>query len=257
MRPHAPSAWRSLEIYVALRRRPSATPRGASRYSGRPHALARVAEILGVRGKLSPAQFGVIRCSMNATWYKTGSVPFAPFNNSPALTDFHALRNGPVHKIGDMILHGQNELFEGARIYSRYAYSPVFSYFALDKAGRDQVSFIENRYGGLCVQFQLCQGPFHRDHLLFKLLVAYIDYMKQQIGVQQFFQGGRKSFQQVFWQIPYESDSVGYYDLEVSWEPKPAADRVQRGKQLVFDENRAVGQRIEQGGFTCVGVSHN
>ena len=33
------------------------------------------------------------------------------------LANFHALRDGPLHETVDMILHGQNKRFEGARIY--------------------------------------------------------------------------------------------------------------------------------------------
>src|SRR5208283_5678893 len=55
--PHTPSPLRGY-LRVALRRRPRASaraPGGAWRLGG----------------KLSPAQFGVIRRSLNATWYKT------------------------------------------------------------------------------------------------------------------------------------------------------------------------------------------
>src|SRR5208337_2599049 len=103
------------------------------------------------------------------------------------------------------------------------------------------------RISGSRVRALTADTPTPPCLLIFKPPVADIDYMKQQVGIVQFFHSGRKSFQQVFWQISYESDSIGYYDFEVSWESKPAACWVKSGKEFVFNENRAVGQRIQQG----------
>jgi len=61
---------------VALRRPRACGGLPPTAPSGRPRASARGRNPGGVRGKLSPAQFGVIRRSLNATWYKNlGSQP--------------------------------------------------------------------------------------------------------------------------------------------------------------------------------------
>jgi len=80
VRPHTPSAWRSLEISVALRRRPRArwglppTAPGA-----RPRTFVRApGGAWRSRGKLSPAQFGVILRSLNATWYSVAAEQPSP-----------------------------------------------------------------------------------------------------------------------------------------------------------------------------------
>jgi hypothetical protein len=66
--PHTPSPLRGSvwRFGGGLRPVAASAERSASRVRARP-------KLWRVRGKLSPAQFGVIRRSLNATWYKTST----------------------------------------------------------------------------------------------------------------------------------------------------------------------------------------
>ena len=85
--------------------------------------------------------------------------------------------------------------------------------------------------------------------------IAGVDDVEQEVGVLQLFQRGAERRHQILREIADEPDRVGDDHLAVAGKAQPPRGRIQSGEELVFGEDRRIGERIEQRALSGVGIA--
>ncbi|MNN64610.1 hypothetical protein D3C81_1800580 [compost metagenome] len=83
-----------------------------------------------------------------------------------------------------------------------------------------------------------------------------VDHMQQQIRVARLFERSPKSLDQLVWQVTNEAHGIGQDNRPDIVELKPAQGRIKCRKQLIGCVDLGLGQGIEQGRFTGVGIAN-
>ena len=104
---------------------------------------------------------------------------------------------------------------------------------------------------------QLGDDLIHRLRLLAPVVARDIHHVEQNIRVRQLLQRRLERGHQMVRQLADKSDRVGQQNLLRVRDAQFARRRVERVKQPVIGLNPRAGQRIEQCGFSRVGISHN
>ena len=82
-----------------------------------------------------------------------------------------------------------------------------------------------------------------------------VDYMKQQHGVAQFFEGGVEGRYEFVGQVANETHGVRDDHLAFSGKAQASTHRIEGCEHLVFDEGVALGEAAQQGALARVGVA--
>ena len=82
-----------------------------------------------------------------------------------------------------------------------------------------------------------------------------VDDVEQQVGLAGLFERGLERGDQRVRQVADEADRVGEQDLAAAPEPPLAGAGVERGEELVLDQDAGVGQGVHQGALAGVGVA--
>lgn len=106
------------------------------------------------------------------------------------------------------------------------------------------------------VRTDFAQHPIHRLDLFITVGRRGIDYMKQQIRIGGFLQGGRESLYELVRQIADKSHGVGNDKMDARGPLQPTGQGVQGRKQLVGGERLSACQGIEQRGLAGIGIAH-
>ena len=81
--------------------------------------------------------------------------------------------------------------------------------------------------------------------------------IENEVGFHGFFQGGFERLDEMMGQAADKSHRVHQHDVSAGGQGERPRCRVECGEQHIFRQHARVGQRIEQRGFSRVGIAHN
>src|SRR3972149_7314218 len=87
--------------------------------------------------------------------------------------------------------------------------------------------------------------------------VTHIHHMNQEVGILKLIERGPKGARQVLRELPEKTHRIRDDDLALLRKTEPAGGGIQGGKQEVVGEDLALGEGIEEGGLTRIGISYN
>ncbi len=73
----------------------------------------------------------------------------------------------------------------------------------------------------------------------------------------QLFQGRAESLHQITGKVTDEANGISYDGLLIAWKAQPATSGIQSCKKTIFHLHPTARQRIEQRGFSCIGVAND
>lgn len=132
------------------------------------------------------------------------------------------------------------------------------------------VDFVEDVDGGGVFQVELGEDVFDFGDFLRHVWVACVDDVEDEIGVDGFVEGGAESLDELGWKVLDESDGVGEEDggggrkrigyrvlsiESAGGDPHFSHARIEGGEKFVGYVGAFFGERVEEGGFTGVGVA--
>ena len=119
-----------------------------------------------------------------------------------------------------------------------------------------QVHLVVHQYAGLLVGLDLLEHGLHLFYARAPLGVCPVHHMQQQAGVPGFFQRGAECGHQLMRQVAYEAHRVGQHDMFARRQRQAPQRWVQGREQLGGGVAVVSGQRVEQGRFAGIGVTH-
>lgn len=121
--------------------------------------------------------------------------------------------------------------------------------------GVDQIHLVEDEKPWNLVELELCEDPLDGRDLVLDLRTGGIDQVEEEVGLFHLFEGRLEGGEQIPRQIADEADGVVDDDLLFVREPEPAAGRVERREHPLFGDHLAVGQGVEKGALSRIGVA--
>ena len=85
--------------------------------------------------------------------------------------------------------------------------------------------------------------------------IGDVDHVDQEIGEDDFFEGGLERLDEAVRQTADEADGVGDKELLVAAEMELTGGGIECGEEFVLGENGGPGERVEEGGLAGVGVA--
>ncbi len=114
------------------------------------------------------------------------------------------------------------------------------------------VALVEDGDGRKQVGLNLAQNLAGGDMVRFDGRAGGVQDFNEKVGFGDFFQGGLERFDQLVRQFADEADGVGEQQVLASGQAEAADGGVQRGEELVLDQDARVGQGVEQAGFAGI-----
>lgn len=117
------------------------------------------------------------------------------------------------------------------------------------------VDLIEHGEDRVLVGSDFAQHLHGRFEVFVRFGVGDVDDVYEKIGDDGFFEGGLEGIDEAMRELAHEADGVGGQHVLAVVEIESAGGGVERGEELVSREDFGLGQLVEQGGFSGVGVA--
>ena len=116
------------------------------------------------------------------------------------------------------------------------------------------IDLVPDEKRGLLENVELFEDPTDVRDPLLGLWIGHVDKMDEKIGFLDLFQGRPEGIDQIVRQLPDEPDRIGKESPLLSAHLQEPDGRVERREELILDQHLRLGQPVEQGRLSGIGV---
>jgi hypothetical protein len=124
-----------------------------------------------------------------------------------------------------------------------------------DVLGRKEVDLVEDHQGGAFGSADLGEHAIDGTDLFLGVRVADVDDVEEEVGFDDFLEGGLERLDEAVRELPDEPDGVAEEDVLVGGQPEAPGGGIERGEEFVLGEDAGAREAVEEGGLSGVRVA--